>query len=302
MKLRIHFALLVYPFLLIVIFAVAVMLMQTVGWLLHGDVLSYVSTRGGFGDIYLLDLNTRQTVQVTHDDASEEWVRWSPDGQFIAYTADDREGGLHLFVMDAYGEHIRQLTRGDRINWFPTWSPEGTAFAASSGQNMQTYNIFILNAQNGVAEMYLPHVGAQDRVTSWYGNRLLLSAGEGSHAEIYSINTDGSDLRQLTANGLYNLNAVWSPDGIQIAFQSNLNGNFDIYLMNPDGTNLRQLTSDHRDEVVPMWSLNGRQIVYMTLTTVQRNNYDLYMMNADGTDIQRLNNTPDQDSSPAWMP
>lgn len=288
--------------LLILIFVMAIGLSKMLGGLLHGDVVSYVSTRGGFGDIYLLDINTMLNVQITHNNSSEEWARWSPDGQYITYVADDSNGGLHLFVMDAYGHDIRQLTRGDNINWFPTWSPDGTAFAASSGQNMQIYNIFILNAQNGVVENYLPHIAVQDRVTSWYGNRLLLSAGEGSHFEIYSINADGSDLRQLTANGYYNLNAVWSPDGTRIAFQSGLNGNnFDLYLMNPDGTDLQQLTFTDNDEGVPMWSPDGTRIVYINISSGRRD-FELYVMSADGTGIQRLTNNLDQDSSPAWMP
>jgi Tol biopolymer transport system component len=301
MNARIYFPLFVYLIMLIIICMISITLMQTVGWLLHGDVVSYVSTRGGFGDIFLLDINTGQTLQITHDDASEEWARWSPDGQYIAYAADDRVGGLHIFVMDAYGRHIQQLTNGDSVNWFPTWSPDGTAFAVSSGRNMQTYNIFILNSKNGVSETYLPEIAPQDRVTSWYGNRLLFSAGESSHFEIYSVNADGSDLHQLTANGRYNLNAVWSPDGTRIAFQANLDGDFDLYLMNPNGTGLQTLTSDSSDEVAPMWSPDGTQIVYITISDPNFN-YELYTINSDGTDIRRLTNNHDQDSSPAWMP
>jgi Tol biopolymer transport system component len=301
MNTRAYFQLLIYLLILNFIGIVFILLAQILGMLLHGDVVSFVSTRSGFGDIYLLDLNTRRTIQITHDRAGEEWARWSPDGQSIAYTANDRAGGLHIFVTNAYGRNIQQLTHGDEIHWFPTWSPDGTAFAATFGQGLQDTDIFILNSNDGEVQITLPDVGGQDHVTSWHGNRLLFSAGEYSRFEIYAINTDGSDLEQLTANGQYNLNAVWSPDGTQIAFQSNLNGNFDLYLMNPDGTGLRQLTFSERNEVVPMWSTDGTHIVYITVIA-DRQDFDIYMMNADGTDIQRLTNTPDQESSPAWMP
>ena len=72
---------------------------------------------------------------------------------------------------------------------------------------------------------------------------------------------------------------VWSPDGKQIAFTSNRNGNYDIYVMNSDGSNVRQITRNKERDDYPAWHPNGKQILYVS----ERNGmYDLYLVSVPG--------------------
>ncbi len=55
---------------------------------------------------------------------------------------------------------------------------------------------------------------------------------------------------------------TWSPDGEQIAFVSDRDGDLDIYTMDPDGQNVRQLTDMNSNDVAPDWSPDGTQIAF----------------------------------------
>jgi hypothetical protein len=69
------------------------------------------------------------------------------------------------------------------------------------------------------------------------------------------MNADGSDERQLTDTPRFDENPAWSPDGTQIAFQTERDGNFEIYVMNADGSNQRPLASHSAGEFCPSWGV-----------------------------------------------
>jgi len=71
------------------------------------------------------------------------------------------------------------------------------------------------------------------------------------------MGADGSNQRNLTNNSAYDNVPVWSPDGGQIAFESNRDGNWEIYVMDSDGSNLRRLTNNSAEDGTPAWSPNG---------------------------------------------
>lgn len=91
--------------------------------------------------------------------------------------------------------------------------------------------------------------------------------------DVYSMNPDGSGLRQLTTqNAVADRDPQWSPDGTKVAFLSDRDevanpqwaGDFvaEIYVMNADGTNARRITNNVFDEYDPTWSPDGRKLVY----------------------------------------
>ena len=58
----------------------------------------------------------------------------------------------------------------------------------------------------------------------------------------------------MTDNSVIDWKSSWSPDGKQIAFTSDRDGNGEIYVMNADGSNQTRLTSDPADDYYPSWS------------------------------------------------
>jgi L-ascorbate metabolism protein UlaG (beta-lactamase superfamily) len=67
------------------------------------------------------------------------------------------------------------------------------------------------------------------------------------------MDVDGTNARQVTNLPAASENPIWSPDGSQIVFQSDRDGNFEIYVMDADGSNQRRLTENSAGDYWPSW-------------------------------------------------
>ena len=147
-----------------------------------------------------------------------------------------------------------------------------------------------------------------------------IKGGPKPSVNIYVVNTDGSQLIKLTSDGTSNDSPTWSPDGKQIAFNSDrdIDGRSKIWVMNTDGSNQKRLTNIHGTsnpifygDAGPVWSPDGSKILFDGYRDFNgtRNCYlvncaELFVMNADGSNDVPLTNDPNRDSGYAarWSP
>ena len=95
---------------------------------------------------------------------------------------------------------------------------------------------------------------------------------------------------------------TWSPDGLQIAFRSDILhvGNWDIYLIDIDGQNLKRLTTNRQEDHYPAWSPDGSEIAFSSDRSGQS---QIYVMNLIGRKkIRQLTGLPFSGKGPAWSP
>ena len=131
------------------------------------------------------------------------------------------------------------------------------------------------------------------------GHIAFVSNRDGLGAEIYVMNADGSGQTRLTNNIADDWYPSWSPDGRQIIFLSDRDGDIEIYIMNADGSEQTRLTNSPGSEWLPSWSPDRSRIAF---SDNRDGNVEIYVMNADGSGRTNLTNNPANDWAPSWSP
>jgi Tol biopolymer transport system component len=176
----------------------------------------------------------------------------------IAFQSN-RDGNNEVYVMNPDGSDQTRLTMESRNDGRPDVSPNGKQI------------VFI-------------------------SNRIITETNPTGDFEIFVMNSDGSDVRQLTSNGAEDSWPRWSPNGRWIAFHSNVDGNFEIYVIRPDGKDLTRVTEYAGLDQYPEWSPNGNQLAI-------RRDTDLYLIDLDGSNpIQLTAGTTGFNQMASWSP
>jgi hypothetical protein len=175
-------------------------------------------------------------------DVDEGGPTWSPDGNWIAYSAGDLSGwDRAIYKIDLSTRQIYSVTDHTRDDRWPAWSPDGTQIA------------FMRNQADLPAGFYIP--------------------------DIYVMDVNGGNQQQLTDWDYGDEHPAWSPDGQSIAFVSDrYYAGRDLWLMDADGSNEQELLdTPGTDEVYPTWGPEGW--IYYTWRVVDGKDEQLYRMN-----------------------
>ena len=115
----------------------------------EGGKIAFQSVRNGNWEIYVMDPDGSNVIQLTDEKTSLSWEPvWSPDGNKLAFTSD-RDGDWDIYVMDSDGSNVIQLTQHAKTDVSPVWSPEGDKIAfASSRSNLGFFEIFIVDVED----------------------------------------------------------------------------------------------------------------------------------------------------------
>ena len=129
------------------------------------------------------------------------------------------------------------------------------------------------------------------------GRTIVFVSWRDGNGEVYAMDADSSEPRNLTQHPAKDVRPAWSPDGRRIAFVSQRDGNSEIYVMNADGSGKRNLTRNRANDDYPTWSPDGRRIAFLRarcaattgrLGVLRFYSYHLYVVNADGSGLRRL--------------
>jgi Tol biopolymer transport system component len=165
----------------------------------------------------------------------------SPKGDRIVFTST-RDGDPEIYTMDLDGKNVRRLTHSKGYDGGPFFSPDGSkiVFRASRPKT--------------------------DEELAGYKELVSENLVRPGALEIFVMNADGSDMRQVTKNGSANFAPFMHPDGKRIIFCSNMDEtnprNFDLYLINIDGSGLTRLTYFDQFDGFPMFTRDGKNLVF----------------------------------------
>jgi Tol biopolymer transport system component len=187
----------------------------------------------------------------------------------IAFTSS-RGGNADIWIMNPNGTSQRALTGGSpAADTLPQWSPNGKLILFQSYRNQREFP---------------------------------------DDADVYLMDADGTEVREVTFSNAFDGDPSWSPDGRRIVFESRRDGNAEIYTINANGSGTKRLTVNAVFDGDPAWSPDGRSIAF---SSDRDGNREIYVMNADGSNQRRLTNTGGLaedvalhglDADPAWSP
>ncbi|HEU4565034.1 MAG TPA: hypothetical protein VFS05_10315 [Gemmatimonadaceae bacterium] len=192
-------------------------------------------------DIYTVNRDGSDLRRLTHYDVYTAEAVLSPDGKRIVFTSL-KDGDLDIYTMNVDGSDVRRLTTTPGYDGGAWWSPDGTKI------------VYRANHPTDSAEL------------RQYRELLAQGLVRPSKVELFVMNADGSDQRQITRLGGANFGPSWTPDGKRIIFASNYRNprsrNFDLYLVNLDGSGLEQVTTNPDFDGFPMFSPDGRKLIW----------------------------------------
>jgi TolB protein len=165
----------------------------------------------------------------------------SKDGSRIVFTSD-RDGDLEIYSMKPDGSDLRRLTHEPGYDGGPFYSADGTkivyrAYHPETAEALADYRALLQE------HLIRPTV-----------------------LEIYVMDADGSNKRQLTHAGAASFAPYFFPDAKRIIFSSNMHDpqgrNFDLYMINVDGSGLERVTRHPDFDGFPMFSPDGSKLVF----------------------------------------
>jgi Tol biopolymer transport system component len=192
-------------------------------------------------DIFTAKPDGSDLKQLTNTPGYDAETTITLDGKKLVFTSM-RDGDLDIYTMDADGKNVKRLTNELGYDGGPFWSYDGKQI------------------------VYRAHHPKTDQQKADYTDLLKQNLIRPTTLEIWVMNADGSNKRQVTSNGKANFGPYFFPDGKRIIFASNMDDprgrHFDLYKINTDGTGLERITFSEPFNGFPMFSPDGKKLVF----------------------------------------
>jgi len=199
-------------------------------------------------DIYLANRKGKIIKTIAKGKGYQAEATVSPQGDKIVYTSDE-SGDLELWIMDIDGKNKRQVTNAPGYDGGAFFSPDGKKLVYRASR---------------------PKEGTE---RDEYFNLLKEGLVAPTNMEIFTINVDGTDMKQITNLGKANWAPFYHPSGKKIIFSSNHYSargyDFQLYMINEDGSGLEKITNESLFNSFAMFSPSGKKLVFCS----NRNNH-----------------------------
>ncbi|MCY3722015.1 MAG: hypothetical protein OXG97_07320 [Candidatus Poribacteria bacterium] len=225
-----------------------------------------------YPDIYLMNPDGSEQVNLTKHRASDIFPVWSPTGEHILF-ASNREhkawGTWDLYLMEPDGSNVRKVFDKWKRRRHPTWSPDGKRIAYSYGEigNDSLY----IGTIDGKEEERVA-IG-HSPVWSPDGTEIIFRSGALGKPRRFSllkVRTNRQTFFPFPKEPKWVRGPAWSPLGDKLAFSWNNRAELrredfvlqTIYIVNRDGTGLQQIIEEGQYAGNPVWSPNGNELLY----------------------------------------
>lgn len=230
-----------------------------------GRSVLYQSNRDGRWQLYILDINTKKSLQITKGEHNNNFPDWDTTNEWITFVSD-KDGNEEIYIMKKDGSGLKRLTNEPERDIHPYFSPDGKYLLFNSTRGNGSLDIYRLSLADNKTE----------RITDTKENETCARYSPDMKQMVFLRNDDMSDdvfVMDVT-NGLYtNITndptvrdgwPMFSNDGNWVFYSSMQDGPFNIFKVKTDGTEKQRLTiAAAGEEDARVYAANdGKSIIY----------------------------------------
>lgn len=242
------------------------------------------------GEVKVVEIETGKMTNLTNSTTADMCPHWSNNGKSIVFDSKRDDPNRDLYVMAIDGTNVRRLTnKPNQQDKCPVFSPNDSCVTYICTANGDM-DIFVMNSDGTDVKNLTNHL-ASDRCPSWTpdGKKITFMSNRTDFFEVYIMDArNGRNLKQLTNLKIKGSNcwvAAVSPDGKQVCFVGDFEGNNELYVMGIDGKNVRNLTRHEASEQWPAWSHDGKLIAFSSTRSGKEH---LYVIRPDSSGLRQV--------------
>jgi len=262
--------------------------------------LLFASKLAGNMDIYSIQPDGSDRIQLTTDPGEDIWPVWSPDGQWIVFQSD-RSGNRDVWLMAVDGSRKKNLTQNNSMDESPVWTSEGNQIVFSSDRSGK-FELYVINPNGSNPKQIthskgmnlLPAVSPNEDIVAFTAKMSLIP---GWH--IYRLSLNGGHPERLSS--VPGCRAKWSPDGEYLVYVSGgMDKTTDIFTFRKDGRRRLRLLKTPEYDYDPCFSPDGKQICFARGSESGKGGWDLWIVDIDGTNLRPLTRDKMDNRFPCW--
>lgn len=227
-------------------------------WSPNMQQIAFTTNRDGQNEIYLMNADGTNPVNLTNNPADDQQPTWSVDGQWIAFTTNrDRNYEIYLLRLSNYV--LLNLTNNPANDTQPDWmrsmnqdvAGEFIVFTSDRDGNQEIYRM----GTDGSSVTNLSASNASDEKANGSpdGSLVVFTTNRNGNQEVYSMRIDGQGQTNLSNSATSDFGPIWSPDQVYVAFTTDRTGNREVYLLKPGTAELYNLTNNPYQDQVTDW-------------------------------------------------
>ena len=261
--------------------------------------IAFSNNSTGSKEIYAIDYDGGNLIQLTHDKSIALLPRWSQDASRVYYTTY-RYGNPDMFEIDLKAGKIRPFTTFQGLNIPGGLSPDAMTMVMTLSRGDDP-NIYALNMVTKSLKKLLTNFAVSSSPTySPDGRQIAFISNRSGNPQVHVLDTNSGKIRRLTRLNWCD-SPSWSPSGEWIVFsgRETAKEKLNIFLTDLTGGQVRRLTYKAGNNEDPSWSPDGR---FISFTSTRRGRRELFIMDSDGSAPHPLTELAGNSYTPNWGP
>ncbi len=256
-------------------------------------------------EIYVMDFNGDNKRNICNSPGVDWAYHVYDDKVYFLSDRDTCYRCFYLYETNINGDSVRRVADFKiRDSWISSRN-EGTELVVSPHKEVDS-SFYIINLQGDIiSKVYTGLPYFNDPCFGPDGESLIFRGSDNKFEkdieykdELFTINVDGTGLRQLTNFPLEDTTAQWHnyhagppeyvPANNNVSYISKQNGSYSIFTVDLEEAKSNQLTSDGFNQGWHSWSPDGNYVVFDGSSLKENSNYDIYLMDIEARKISRL--------------